>query len=161
MGGPVNNTLCSQCKGPQFNPCSGNQILHATTLKKNFHMVQHSLKMLHVARKTWFRQIYIYINIQIQWVSVRFSSQHHLVSYSRSPTGVGETTFLFNYIPLAYLVRLGVCTGQTQLIGVLPQEIFKLGIALVAETLAAFIGFVCWVLCTLDVHSRLAVSDSF
>ena len=42
----------------------------------------------------------------------------------------------------------------------LAQEIFKLGIALVAEALAAFTGFVGWVLRALGVHSHLVVSDS-
>ena len=28
-GGPVAKTPGSQCKGPEFNPWSGNQVLHA------------------------------------------------------------------------------------------------------------------------------------
>jgi len=30
-GGPVAKTLSSQCKGPRFDPCSGNWISHAIT----------------------------------------------------------------------------------------------------------------------------------
>ena len=41
-GGPVANTRCSQCRGPGFDPWSGNQIPHAATkiqssqIKKNY-----------------------------------------------------------------------------------------------------------------------------
>ena len=34
-GGPVSKTLCSQCRGPKFDPWSGNWISHAIT--KNWH----------------------------------------------------------------------------------------------------------------------------
>jgi len=34
-GGPMAKTPCSQCRGPRFNPWSGNEIPHAAT--KNLH----------------------------------------------------------------------------------------------------------------------------
>ena len=46
-GGPVGKTLPSQCKGPRFDPRSGNYILHATT--KSSHA---ATKILHAATKT-------------------------------------------------------------------------------------------------------------
>ena len=55
-GGLVAKTLCSQCRGPGFDPWSGNQIPHVTTKrKKRSHMLQ--LKILHAAMKTWHSQI--------------------------------------------------------------------------------------------------------
>ena len=44
-GGPVAKILCSQCKGPGFDPWSGNWIPHAAT------------KSLHAAVKTWHSQV--------------------------------------------------------------------------------------------------------
>ena len=47
-GGPVAKTLCSQCRGPRFNPWSGNWIPHAAT------------KNLHATTKTQHSQINIF-----------------------------------------------------------------------------------------------------
>ena len=43
-GGPVAKTPCSQCKGPEFNSWSGNQIPHATG------------KIPHAVIKAWLSQ---------------------------------------------------------------------------------------------------------
>ena len=47
LGGPVAETPCSQCRGPQFDPWSGNQTSHATTKSSNA-----TAKILHAATKT-------------------------------------------------------------------------------------------------------------
>ena len=57
---------------------------------------------------------------------------------------VEATTLSFNHIPLAVFGWIGDGHLAKQLIGVLPQEIFKRGISLVAETLGAFVGYICW-----------------
>ena len=44
-GVPVAKILCSQCRGPRFDPWSGNWIPHAAT------------KSLHAAAETWHSQI--------------------------------------------------------------------------------------------------------
>ena len=50
--------LCSQCRGPRFDPWSDNQILHATAKKS--HMLQRLQKIPHVATKPWHSQIQKY-----------------------------------------------------------------------------------------------------
>ena len=49
--------LCSQCRGPRFDPWSDNQILHATAKKS--HMLQRLQKIPRVATKPWHNQINI------------------------------------------------------------------------------------------------------
>ena len=36
-GGPVAKTPCSQCRGPGFEPCSGNEIPHTATKDHKCH----------------------------------------------------------------------------------------------------------------------------
>ena len=45
-GGSVAKTLCSQCRGPRFDPCSGNYILPAATKDPSYHRPQHSQKII-------------------------------------------------------------------------------------------------------------------
>ena len=52
-GGPVAKTPRSQCRGPGFDPWSGNWILHAAT--KSSHAA--AKKIPHAATKTWHSQI--------------------------------------------------------------------------------------------------------
>ena len=51
-GGPVAKTSCSQCRGPGFDPSSGNQSSHARTELKCCNW-----KILQAATKTWCSQM--------------------------------------------------------------------------------------------------------
>ena len=50
-GDPVAKTPCSECRGPGFDPWSGNEIPHATT--KSFHT---PAKEPHAETNTWCSQ---------------------------------------------------------------------------------------------------------
>ena len=53
LGGPETKTLSSQCRGPEFDPSSGNYILRDTP--KSTHAA--TRKVLGAIAKTWYSQI--------------------------------------------------------------------------------------------------------